>query len=50
MSKVLGVPTFIDGDEAVLVTLMERGGLDDVVLDMLGRMGLNEFKRTSVPR
>ena len=49
---VFGVPTFIDGDEAVFVRLMERGNIDDVqgVLDMLAWTRLNEFKRTVVPR
>ncbi len=50
--NVFGVPTFIDGDEAVFVRLMERGRVDDVqrVLDMLAWTRLNEFKRTLVPR
>ena len=50
--SVFGVPTFIDGDEAVFVRLMERGKVDDVqrVLDMLAWTRLNEFKRTVVPR
>lgn len=50
--KVFGVPTFIDGDEAVFVRLMERDRVDDVeaVLAMLGRTRLNEFKRTVIPR
>ncbi len=50
--SVFGVPTFIDGDEAVFVRLMERGNVDDVqrVLDMLAWTRLSEFKRTVVPR
>ena len=50
--SVFGVPTFIAGDEAVFVRLMERHNVDDVraVLDMLGWTRLNEFKRTTVPR
>jgi len=50
--SVFGVPTFIDGEEAVFVRLMERGRIDDVqrVLDMLAWTRLNEFKRTLVPR
>ena len=50
--SVFGVPTFIQGDEAVFVRMMERGNADDVgrVLDMLGWTRLNEFKRTVVPR
>jgi hypothetical protein len=50
--SVFGVPTFIAGDEAVFVRLMERGRADDVqqLLDMLSWTRLNEFKRTVVPR
>jgi hypothetical protein len=50
--RVFGVPTFIEGDEAVFVRLMERGRVDDLeqVLSMLSATRLNEFKRTSVPR
>lgn len=49
---VFGVPTFIAGDEAVFVRLMERHRRDDVerVLDMLEWSRLNEFKRTRIPR
>jgi hypothetical protein len=49
--EVFGVPTFIAGDDAVFVRLMERGRVDDVqrTLDLLGWQRLNEFKRTSVP-
>jgi hypothetical protein len=49
---VFGVPTFIEGDAAVFVRLMDRGNVDDVtrVLDMLGWDALNEFKRTRIPR
>jgi len=49
---VFGVPTFIEGEEAVFVRLMERGrgGDIDLVLDLLPRGVLNEFKRTTVPR
>jgi hypothetical protein len=49
---VFGVPTFIAGDQAVFVRLMERGRPDDVarVLGLLGETGLNEFKRTRIPR
>jgi len=47
---VFGVPTFIQGDEAVFVRLMDRHQPGDVenVLDMLSWANLNEFKRTSV--
>lgn len=49
---VFGVPTFIEGDEAVFVRLMERGNLEDLeqVLALLGATRLNEFKRTRIPR
>jgi hypothetical protein len=49
---VFGVPTFIDGDDAVFVRLMERGRVDDLerVLDTLSWNRLNEFKRTQIPR
>lgn len=49
---VFGVPTFIEGDEAVFVRLMERSHLPDLdrVLDMLAWGRLNEFKRTRIPR
>lgn len=50
--RVFGVPTFIEGDEAVFVRLMERGRVDDLdqVLGLLSSTRLNEFKRTVVPR
>ncbi len=49
---VFGVPTFIKGDTAVFVRLMERGRRDDIdrVLDMLEWTRLNEYKHTTVPR
>lgn len=49
---VFGVPTFIEGDEAVFVRLMERHRRSDIdnVLDMLAWSRLNEFKRTRIPR
>ena len=56
---VWGVPTFIVGDRAVFVRLMDRPRGDgahatrsiDKVLDLLdGFPELNEFKHTSVPR
>ncbi len=49
---VFGVPTFIQGDQAVFVRFMERNQTDDVerVLDMLRWTNLNEFKRTVVDR
>jgi hypothetical protein len=49
---VFGVPTIIDGDEAVFFRIMERGNVDDFVqaLDLVGSTRLNEFKRTKIPR
>lgn len=49
---VFGVPTFISGDDAVFVRLMEAGARDDLarVVDMIGWANLNEFKRTRIPR
>ena len=49
---VFGVPTFIEGDEAVFIRFMERGRTDDLerALDMLQWTRLNEFKRTRIPR
>jgi hypothetical protein len=57
--KVWGVPTFIQGDQAAFVRLMDRpaGDVDraigsiERVLDLLdGWPDLNEFKHTSIPR
>ncbi len=50
--SVFGVPTFIEGDEAVFVRLMERGSVDDLeqVLSLLQATRLNEFKRTTIAR
>jgi DSBA-like thioredoxin domain len=49
---VFGVPTIIDGDEAVFVRLMERGNVADLeqALDLVASTRLNEFKRTKIPR
>ena len=56
---VWGVPTFIQGDQAVFVRYMDRPGDDaerairtiDRTLDLLdGWTDLNEFKHTSIPR
>ena len=49
---IFGVPTFVVGDKAVFVRLMERGRPEDIdrVLDLLEWDQLNEFKHTSVPR
>jgi hypothetical protein len=57
--NVWGVPTFILGDRAVFIRLMDRRHGDDAtsrasierVLDLLdGWPELNEFKHTSIPR
>jgi len=57
--QVFGVPTFIAGDHAVFVRLMDRPGEDadgarrsvERVLDLLvGWPDLNEFKHTTIPR
>jgi hypothetical protein len=49
---VFGVPTFIIGERAAFVRLMDRGNASEVdkVLDLLEWTDLNEFKHTSVPR
>jgi hypothetical protein len=49
---VFGVPTFMQGDEAVFVRFMERHEMQDLerVLEMLKWTNLNEFKRTSIDR
>lgn len=57
--EVFGVPTFIDGAEAVFVRLMTRPGGDgerarstvERVLELLtGHPELNEYKHTTIPR
>jgi 2-hydroxychromene-2-carboxylate isomerase len=53
-----GVPTFVVGDEAVFVRLMQRptssadavGAIDSVVTALVDDTRLNEFKRTKIPR
>jgi len=49
---VWGVPTFIQGEVAVFMRLMERGNLDDLdrALDLIDFENLNEFKHTSIDR
>jgi len=49
---VFGVPTIIEGDEAVFVRLMERGNVQDFeqALALVPSSRLNEFKRTKIPR
>ena len=50
--SVFGVPTYIEGEEAVFVRFMERGRVDDLerTLQLLDFTRLNEFKRTRIPR
>jgi hypothetical protein len=50
--SAFGVPTFIEGDEAVFIRFMERGRVDDLerALDLLEWSRLNEFKRTKIAR
>lgn len=50
--EVFGVPTFIAGDEAVFVRMMERHRRDDLdrVLTLVAEPNINEFKRTRIPR
>jgi hypothetical protein len=49
---VFGVPTFIEGDEAVFIRFMERNRADDLerALGLIEWARLNEFKRTRIPR
>ena len=50
--EVFGVPTFVEGDEAVFIRFMERGRVDDLerALELLQWSRLNEFKRTRIAR
>jgi hypothetical protein len=50
--NAFGVPTFIEGDEAVFIRFMERNRVDDLerALDLLDWTRFNEFKRTQIPR
>lgn len=50
--SVFGVPTVIEGDEAVFIRIMEPGNVDDLAqaLDLVASTRLNEFKRTRIPR
>ncbi len=52
LHAVFGVPTFVVGDRAAFVRLMDRANPEDVdrVLDLFEWTDLNEFKHTSVPR
>jgi predicted DsbA family dithiol-disulfide isomerase len=47
-----GVPTYIEGNEAVFIRFMERGRVDDLerAMDLLDWSRLNEFKRTQIAR
>jgi hypothetical protein len=49
---VFGVPTFVDGDNAVFIRFMERNRPDDVdrALELLPWTRLNEYKHTRIPR
>ena len=51
-AAVFGVPTLIADGEAVFVRLMDRHQPDEIsrVVSMIGWTGLNEFKRTRIPR
>jgi hypothetical protein len=50
--SVFGVPTVIEGDEAVFVRIMRPGTPEDIdeLLGNIHRTDLNEFKRTRLPR
>jgi hypothetical protein len=50
--QIFGVPTFIENDVATFIRFMERNQTDDLAraLDLLGWAGMNEFKRTQIPR
>ena len=50
--NVFGVPTFIVGERAAFVRVMDRNNAADVdrVLDLVEWTDLNEFKHTTVPR
>jgi hypothetical protein len=56
--NVWGVPTFVLGDRAVFVRLMEsprddsdgRATVERILDTMTGWVDLNEFKYTSIPR
>ena len=50
--SIFGVPTFVVGEQAAFVRLMDRANPEDVdrILDLLEWTDLNEFKHTTVPR
>jgi protein-disulfide isomerase-like protein with CxxC motif len=49
---MFGVPTFVVGEQAAFIRLMDRGRADDVdrVLELLASPSLNELKHTRIPR
>jgi hypothetical protein len=49
--NVFGVPTFIQGENAVFIRFMERNNVADLrrALELLDWTRLNEFKHTSIP-
>jgi 2-hydroxychromene-2-carboxylate isomerase len=49
---VWGVPTFIEGDDAAFVRLMQRENVEDLdrVLALLPNSSINEFKRPRIDR
>lgn len=50
--NVFGVPTFIEGDDAVFIRFMDRNNVEDLerALGLLDWTTFNEFKRTTTPR
>jgi predicted DsbA family dithiol-disulfide isomerase len=50
--NAFGVPTFIEGEQAVFIRFMERNRVDDLerALELLEWTRFNEFKRTQIPR
>lgn len=50
--NVFGVPTFIEGDDAVFIRFMDRNNVEDLerALGLLDWTTFNEFKRTTIPR
>jgi len=50
--QAFGVPTFIEGDQAVFIRFMERNRVDDLerALGLLDWTRLNEFKHTQIAR
>ncbi len=50
--SVFGVPTYIEGDDAVFIRFMDRNNVEDLerALGLLDWTRFNEFKRTTIPR